>query len=410
MIVSVHAKRWRKAKDIIRQSTTYLFASLGVVVLAAIIIFVLTRGAKLLSFDLLTSNFAAQTYVVDSSVTYEVDHIGTYELPDHADKENVYFSSRWGVAFEDTTDKEGGAIVKIAYVAPGSPFLSVNDKGSESALELTTKMHITKIMYDDIGGTLGLAFSKDGAESMAISLDKAQGIRNMTAVIQGGGIRGSLLSTIYMIGVTLLIALPLGIGSAIYLSEFAPNNKLTAMITAMIDMTAGIPSIIFGFVGGMVFVPLFNNGKYSLMAGTLTLTIMLLPTIIRTTTEALRAVPQSLRSGSLALGASEVQTTFRVVLPNAVGGILTSILLSIGRIIGESAALILTIGTAVSDAPSLGKSGTTLAVHIWSIMGGETPNVALACAISIIILLTVLILSLLTKLVSAKLNRWGENA
>lgn len=133
---------------------------------------------------------------------------------------------------------------------------------------------------------------------------------------------------------------------------------------------------------------------------------MLLPTVIRTTEEAINNIPKSYQSASLALGASETQTTFKVILPNALPGILTSILLCIGRIIGESAALIFAIGTAIQDQIDISKGSTTLAVHIWSVMSGENPNYGQACAISLIILMIVLILNILVKLVSKKLNKF----
>ena len=134
--------------------------------------------------------------------------------------------------------------------------------------------------------------------------------------------------------------------------------------------------------------------------------IMLLPIIIRTTEESIRAIPQSYRHASLALGASKTQTIFKVVIPNAIGGILTSTLLSIGRIIGESAALIYVMGTAIKDDVYINKNSTSLAVHMWSIMAGDNPNYAQASAIAIIILFIVLLLNILVKLIVKKFNKF----
>ncbi|MDD4123725.1 MAG: ABC transporter permease subunit, partial [Bacilli bacterium] len=198
--------------------------------------------------------------------------------------------------------------------------------------------------------------------------------------------------------------------AAIYLTQYAPKNKITSIMQSMIDMTSGIPSIIFGLVGAIVFIPFMNNligsDGGSIASGALTLAIMLLPIIIRTTEEAINVIPTTYRNASLALGASSTQTTFKVILPNALGGILTSVLLSIGRIIGESAALIYAVGTAIKDTAIINQKSTSLAVHIWSLMSGESPNFELSCAISIVILVIVLVLSIITKLVAKKLNKF----
>jgi phosphate transport system permease protein len=227
--------------------------------------------------------------------------------------------------------------------------------------------------------------------------------------VGGGGIRGSLLTTLLLIALTLVIALPIGIISAIYLHEYAPQNKFTDIIRSLIDMTNGIPSIIFGFVGAIVFIPMMNGiiGSQggSIASGALTLTIILLPTIIKTTEESLKTIPLSYRQASLALGASQTQTVFKVVLPNAIGGLLTATLLSIGRIIGESAALIYAVGTVIKDTVAINERSTSLAVHIWSIMAGENPNFELASSIAILILVVVFILNITVKLISSRADK-----
>ena len=176
----------------------------------------------------------------------------------------------------------------------------------------------------------------------------------------------------------------------------------------MIDMISGIPSIIFGFCGAVIFIPfvsLFGASGYSILAGAFTMAIVLLPTIIKTTQEALLVVPKHYMMGSLSLGASKTQTVFKVILPNALPGILTAILLSVGRIIGESAALIFVMGTAIKDNISLLDGATTLSVHIWSITRGEAPNYDTACAISIIILIVVFLISTAVKVISSRLKK-----
>ena len=224
----------------------------------------------------------------------------------------------------------------------------------------------------------------------------------------GGGIRGSLVSTAYLILVSLLIALPIGIASAVYLSEMAKKNKVNTAIRTGIETLTGVPSIVYGLMGVSVLFPItaaMGAKTTNILLGALTMAIILLPTIIRSTEEALRVVPQGLRDASLSLGASQTQTIFKITLPCAMPGILSGILLSIGRVVGESAALIYTMGTFINDQPGLLKQGTSLAVHIWSVMSGEQPNFELACAISIIILIFVLILNLTVKLLSRRLQK-----
>lgn len=191
------------------------------------------------------------------------------------------------------------------------------------------------------------------------------------------------MSTAYLILVSLLIALPIGIASAVYLSEMAKKNKVNAAIRTGIETLTGVPSIVYGLMGVSVLFPItaaMGAKTTNILLGALTMAIILLPTIIRSTEEALRVVPQGLRDASLSLGASQTQTIFKITLPCAMPGILSGILLSIGRVVGESAALIYTMGTFINDQPGLLKQGTSLAVHIWSVMSGEQPNFELACA------------------------------
>lgn len=224
----------------------------------------------------------------------------------------------------------------------------------------------------------------------------------------GGGIRGSIISTCYLLLVSLVIAIPVGVASAIYLNEYARKSKFNMMLRSGIETLTGVPSIVFGLMGVTVLFPvtqLFGATTTSILLGGLTMSIILLPTIIRSTEEALLVVPQHLRDASLSVGANQSQTIFKIVLPCAVPGILTGVLLGIGRVIGESAALIYTMGTFINDSPTLLSQGTSLAVQIWSIMSGEQPNYELACAISIIILFFVLILNFAVKIISKRFSK-----
>ncbi len=188
-----------------------------------------------------------------------------------------------------------------------------------------------------------------------------------------GGILYQSIATLYLIFGAIIVAAPIGISAAIYLTEYAPQNTITKLIGFAIENLAGIPSIIYGLFG-LAFFVIFLKFEYSLLAGALTVAIMVLPVIIRTSEEALLSVPQRLRQSSLALGVNKWQTISNVVLPLAFPGILTGILLSIGRIIGESAILILAAGGSITAMPGLlssdypfflPDSARTLAVHLY---------------------------------------------
>ncbi len=276
---------------------------------------------------------------------------------------------------------------------------------------MSAGLQVEKIDFTDASGTAdftGMLASASAAE-VAETLDRsAAKLTSMFIKTPGGGIRGSLVSTAYLILVSLLIALPIGIASAVYLSEMAKKNKVNTAIRTGIETLTGVPSIVYGLMGVSVLFPItaaMGAKTTNILLGALTMAIILLPTIIRSTEEALRVVPQGLRDASLSLGASQTQTIFKITLPCAMPGILSGILLSIGRVVGESAALIYTMGTFINDQPGLLKQGTSLAVHIWSVMSGEQPNFELACAISIIILIFVLILNLTVKLLSRRLQK-----
>lgn len=170
----------------------------------------------------------------------------------------------------------------------------------------------------------------------------------------------ALINTLITIVVTLLIAVPIGIFSAVYMTEYAKRgNKLVKVVRLMSETLSGIPSIVFGLFGYLFFV-VACKFDYSLLAGSLTLAIMVLPTIMTTTEEALRSIPDSYREGSFGLGAGKLRTVFRVILPSAIPGILAGVILSIGRIIGETAALIYTAGSVAKVPDSLMGSGRTL--------------------------------------------------
>lgn len=222
------------------------------------------------------------------------------------------------------------------------------------------------------------------------------------------GILPNILNTIYIVVITLIIVLPLGVGAAIYLTEYAKNKKLVSVIEFATETLAGIPSIIYGLVGMLFFVQ-FCSLEYSLLAGSLTLVVVTLPTIIRTTQESLKTVPQSYREGALGLGAGKWHMIRTVVLPCSVDGIVTGCILAVGRIVGESAALLFTAGMANNvmnfiDAVKPGNPGATLTVAMY-IYAKERGEFDVAFAIAAILLLLTFIINFTAKLAGRKLKK-----
>ena len=217
------------------------------------------------------------------------------------------------------------------------------------------------------------------------------------------GILPDILSTLYIVIATLLIVLPLGVGAAIYLNEYAANKQLVSIIEYASETLSGIPSIIYGLVGMLIFC---KNGT-SLLAGALTLTIMNLPTIMRTTQESLKTVPQSYREGAFGLGAGKWRTIRTVVLPSCVDGIVTGCILSIGRILGESAALLFTAGSAhmlYNFFEGMQNAGATLTVALY-FYAKESSDTGVVFAIAAILMLLTMLINLIADLVGRYFRR-----
>lgn len=214
----------------------------------------------------------------------------------------------------------------------------------------------------------------------------------------------AIVNTIIMTAFSLLIAAPLGICSAIYLVEYAKRgNKIVGVIRTMAETLAGIPSIVYGLFGMLFFVTALGWG-YSLLSGALTLSIMILPLIMRTTEEALKTVPDTYREGSFGLGAGRLRTVFKVVLPSAVPGILAGVILAVGRIVGETAALIYTAGTVTDMPKDLMSSGRTLAVHMYA-LSSEGLHTQQAYATAVILLAVVLLINTLSAFIAKRVAK-----
>ena len=214
----------------------------------------------------------------------------------------------------------------------------------------------------------------------------------------------ALVNTIVMTLVSLLIAVPLGVFSAVYLTEYAKRgNKLVTLVGITTETLSGIPSIVYGLFGYLLFVTKLK-WSYSMLAGALTLAIMILPLIMRTTEEALRSVPDSYREGSFGLGAGKLRTVFTVVLPSAVPGILAGVILAIGRIAGETAALIFTAGTVAQIPKNLMGSGRTLAVHLYALWN-EGLAAEQSYATAVVLLIIVVLINMLSSFIAKKLAK-----
>lgn len=393
----------RKFIDIFLQITTFLFSSISFLTLGAIFLFVFNQGWSLVNFDLLIYPYESSTILaepIDESISF-CECEPTIDLD-----ENVVYSVKWGVGLVGGFDILGQPSIQLAYIHPDSPLKTLHNKGFEGAnVTLLPEYLIQKISYNDRSAS----FARRGVERMVTELDSSNSIYEIEVITQGGGIGGSVITTLWLIGLTLIIAIPLGLGAALYLNEFAPKNQFTRAIRSLIETLTGVPSIIFGLLGVAIFIPLTvaltDATGGNLISGALTLSVILLPVVIRTTEESLKVVPDDYRQGSLALGASKAQTTFKLIVPNALPGIIASILLGIGRIVGESAALIFAIGTVVKDEITITGKSTSLAVHIYSMMTDEPANIELSSTIAIIILAIVLVLNLLIKLISTQLMK-----
>lgn len=252
-------------------------------------------------------------------------------------------------------------------------------------------------------GIIGYVFVK-GISSVNLNF-----LTTITSAITGNvGIAGNIVNTIYIVILTLLIATPIGIGSAIYLNEYAKPGKVVSMIEFTTETLSGIPSIIFGLFGMVFFGKTLKLG-YSILTGALTLTLMILPLITRNTQEALKTVPESYRSGALGMGATKWYMIRTILLPSSMSGIVTGVILAVGRIVGESAALLFTAGSGyllpanfAGYFEKIFQSGGTLTIQLYLSMSKGQYGVAFG--IGVVLLVIVFCINLLTKFLAKKLD------
>jgi phosphate transport system permease protein len=218
-----------------------------------------------------------------------------------------------------------------------------------------------------------------------------------------GGILSAIVGTIYLVGLTVLIATPLGVGAGIYLSEYARNNWFTKLIRYGVETLAGVPSIVFGLFGFALFV-IALGFSFSILSGALTLACLVLPTIIRTTEEAIKTVPRDYREGSLALGATKWQTIKSVVLPSAMPGIVTAIILAIGRSVEETACLYVTMGGSANMPTTFLDNGRTLSLHLYY-LAMDTTAMDKALATGVVLIFIIIVINWVTRWISRRYMR-----
>ena len=277
-----------------------------------------------------------------------------------------------------------------------SPRRQIYDKGLRALLWICAGITCALLVF-----LIGYIFYR-GVGNLSWQLVSSQ-----TSYIKGTiGILPNILNTLYIILVAMVIVLPLGVGAAIYLTEYATNHKVVAIIEFATETLTGIPSIIFGLVGMLFFLQKLGLAP-GILAGGLTLVVMILPTIVRTTQESLKTVPQSYREGALALGAGKWHMVRTVVLPNAVDGIVTGCILAVGRIVGESAALLFTAGFGLelnNFITSLQASSATLTVALY-VYANERGETGVAFAIAAVLMLLVFLINFAATLAGKKLKR-----
>ena len=390
----------RKQKDALLKGVIYGCAGFTVVILAVIIGFIVIKGLPGITPEFLTHQYEDKTTYVTT---------GAYVEMQGGSDEN--YVGNMGI----TLGLKDGKVV-IDAIDKYSPLKHAVD-GTGEEYEVKKGDQITKFQDYDIDGSYkeivsgGKLTEEEFLAEVRSTMEAAEGTSFKVKVVRpGGGIVPMAVTTVYMIVLSILIAAPIGILAAVYLIEYAKPGKLMTLIQFAIENLAGIPSIIYGLFGSVFFVSTLKFG-YSILAGAMTVSIILLPTIITTTEEALKAIPRGYRESSLGLGATKLQTISRVVLPNAVPGILVAVLLSIGRVVGESAALLLTAGTVAQIPKALignSASGATLTIKAYTLMKEEN-DLTTACAIGIILLLIIILINAASKWVTKRLlERQGK--
>ncbi len=383
----------RKLKDNLLNGLIWLSAAFSVGILITIVAFIFSNGWSKMSWDFLTNDYESQTQYVN------VTSHQSYTAPSSLSSDAL-FSENLGIAIEPN---EHG--YEVAWIDDQSPVKTAKNNADEA---FPVKVGYQLEQINGEGANLKIKADTD-ADDIINALNASDTLM-IKVVSPGGGIFPMIVSTLMLILVALLFSSPVGILAAIYMVEYAKPGKLVNLIRFATEVLSGIPSVVYGLFGMLIFANTLKLGM-SILSGGFTLMILLLPTMMRTTEEALKAVPMSYREASYGLGANKIQTLSKVVLPSAIPGILVGVILSIGRTIGESAALLFTIGTfaklpvnPTSGHLSLFETGTSLTVRAY-VEVKESGNVEMAAAIGIVILVIVFTLNLISRLISKKFSK-----
>ena len=383
----------RKLKDNLLNGLIWLSAAFSVGILITIVAFIFSNGWSKISWDFLTNDYESQTQYVN------VTSHQSYTAPSSLSSDAL-FSENLGIAIEPN---EHG--YEVAWIDDQSPVKTAKNNADEA---FPVKVGYQLEQINGEGANLKIKADTD-ADDIINALNASDTLM-IKVVSPGGGIFPMIVSTLMLILVALLFSAPVGILAAIYMVEYAKPGKLVNLIRFATEVLSGIPSVVYGLFGMLIFANTLKLGM-SILSGGFTLMILLLPTMMRTTEEALKAVPMSYREASYGLGANKVQTLSKVVLPSAIPGILVGVILSIGRTIGESAALLFPIGTfaklpvnPTSGHLSLFETGTSLTVRAY-VEVKESGNVEMAAAIGIVILVIVFTLNLISRLISKKFSK-----
>lgn len=370
---------YRDFKDQCLLFLMYACSFIACLILSLVIYFVVSNGLKVISFDFIIQNPSHEL------IRYELNITDDYLNDD--------YDSKWSLSLEDKTNYHQEEVVVIK--AFDNDIWHNYPKLKEGMI--VERIVLVSANQEIIAGKV----VGDNADSLTNKLNQADMIVEISLKENTYGILGSIKTTIYLMILTLLFALPLGILGAIYLHEYAKDGLIKDLMLNCINLLSGIPSIIFGLVAIKVLFPimqLFNVHTTSILLGALTLSVMVLPLIITNTLEALGKVDVSLKQASYALGASELQTLVKVIIPEILVGIVNGALLALSRVIADSAALICALGCVYVDKPNILSQGTSLALQIFNIMSYEDANYEVACGIALIILIMMLMLNLSVKM------------
>lgn len=377
----------RQIKDLLVKALIWSSAIFSGGVLIVVVSFIFTNGWSLISTDFITRDFRG-----DLSVVY----VELAETIFTTSGNDYIFIDQLGIELEPTD--EGIIVMNIDR---NSPTLTAVDRAG-NPFGLSTGQVIE--------GVNEARLNENSTTEDILSAFDTVGELSLRVRTLGGGVWPLIVSTLLLVVVTLVIAAPIGILAATYMVEYAKQGLIVNTIRFAVEILAGMPSIIYGLFG-LVFFNRMLGMNQSIFTGALTLTILLLPIMIRSTEEALKTVPQSFREASLGLGANKIQTIFKIVLPGAIPGITVGVILSIGRIVGETAALLFTLGgfarmpvNMATGNLSIFEQGATLTLRAYFEVQ-ESGNVEMAAAIGIVILVIVFVLNMLSKVITKRFRR-----